>query len=206
MGATPCRAVCSKPVFALPSPRPRRTGIIFRERRPTLQTSGFGSHKARRLMIESSSSSDREKALAKLSQRQIDCLRRVAELKKTEQIAEELGISPSTVNTHIERAMTILGAPSRREAARMVAAMPSTHRLHGRRRPPLSRRIWFRRNRLRSFRDCSNRSATCHFLPWRCRSCRGAIVSTRSSGWAWRSFRSSSCVWRSPGSGPPSNN
>ncbi|WP_210357503.1 helix-turn-helix domain-containing protein [Sphingomonas beigongshangi] len=89
-----------------------------------MQTSGFGSHKARRLMIESSSSSDRDKALAKLSQRQIDCLRRVAELKKTEQIAEDLGISPSTVNTHIERAMTILGAPSRREAARMVAAMP----------------------------------------------------------------------------------
>lgn len=59
-------------------------------------------------------------SLTKLSDRQLDCLRLVGQLKKTEQIAAELGISPSTVNTHIERAITILGANSRREAARLV--------------------------------------------------------------------------------------
>lgn len=60
--------------------------------------------------------------ISRLSKRQIACLQLVAELKKTEQIAAELGISPSTVNTHIERAMVILGAHSRREAARMVTS------------------------------------------------------------------------------------
>lgn len=61
-----------------------------------------------------------EVPIARLSTRQLACLRLVAELKKTEQIAAELGISPSTVNTHIERAVTMLGAANRREAARLV--------------------------------------------------------------------------------------
>ncbi len=61
-------------------------------------------------------------ALDKLSDMQIRCLRLVADLKKTEQIAAELGISPSTVNTHIERAITRLSVPNRREAARLVVA------------------------------------------------------------------------------------
>lgn len=61
-------------------------------------------------------------AINKLSDRQRDCLRLVAQLQKTEQIADELGISPSTVNTHIERAIAILGARGRREAALMVQA------------------------------------------------------------------------------------
>lgn len=61
-------------------------------------------------------------AVARLSARQRDCLRLVGALMKTEQIAAELGISPSTVNTHIERAVILLGAPNRREAARLVLA------------------------------------------------------------------------------------
>ena len=60
--------------------------------------------------------------LSKLSDRQRECLRLVAQLKKTEQIAAELGISPSTVNTHIERAVVILGATGRRDAARQLQA------------------------------------------------------------------------------------
>ena len=58
----------------------------------------------------------------RLTVRQRDCLRLVGQLKKTEQIAGELGIAPSTVNTHIERAVALLGAANRREAARIVLA------------------------------------------------------------------------------------
>lgn len=61
-----------------------------------------------------------DQTLDKLSDMQVACLRLVAELKKTEQIAAELGISPSTVNTHIERAIARLQVPNRREAARLV--------------------------------------------------------------------------------------
>ena len=63
-----------------------------------------------------------ENRVDKLSERQRDCLRLVAQLRKTEQIAAELGISPSTVNTHIERAVAVLGVAGRREAARLVIA------------------------------------------------------------------------------------
>lgn len=56
----------------------------------------------------------------RLTDRQRECLRLVGQLKKTEQIAGELGIAPSTVNTHIERAVALLGAANRRDAARMV--------------------------------------------------------------------------------------
>ena len=62
----------------------------------------------------------------KLSEMQRACLRLVAQLRKTEQIAAELGIAPSTVNTHIERAITRLGVPNRREAARLVVAYDVT--------------------------------------------------------------------------------
>lgn len=65
--------------------------------------------------------------VANLSEMQIACLRLVAELKKTEQIAGELGISPSTVNTHIERAIVRLQVANRREAARLVVAHDAAH-------------------------------------------------------------------------------
>lgn len=67
-------------------------------------------------------------AINRLSERQRDCLRLVAQLKKTEQIAAELGISPSTVNTHIERAITILGAKGRRDAALLVREVEAKSR------------------------------------------------------------------------------
>lgn len=67
-------------------------------------------------------------AVDKLSERQRDCLRLVAQLKKTEQIADELGISPSTVNTHIERAIVTLGARGRRDAALLVQAAEARRR------------------------------------------------------------------------------
>ena len=64
--------------------------------------------------------------VSRLSERQRACLRLVAQLKKTEQIAAELGISPSTVNTHIERAVATLGVPGRREAALLVLDYEAT--------------------------------------------------------------------------------
>lgn len=67
-----------------------------------------------------------ESAVASLSDMQIACLRLVGDLLKTEQIADRLGISPSTVNTHIERAIARLGTPNRREAARLVRAYEKT--------------------------------------------------------------------------------
>ena len=63
-----------------------------------------------------------ESLVEKLTERQRDCLRLVNGLQTTDQIAAELGISPHTVNTHIERAMLVLGINSRRAAALMVEA------------------------------------------------------------------------------------
>ncbi|WP_176496878.1 helix-turn-helix transcriptional regulator [Sphingomonas sp. HMP6] len=60
--------------------------------------------------------------IAALTKQQLACLRKVAELKKSEVIAFELGISPKTVDAHIAEACRRLGASSRREAARMILA------------------------------------------------------------------------------------
>lgn len=59
--------------------------------------------------------------VARLSDGQRDCLRRVLEHKKSKEIARELGISPFTVDKRIEAAMALLGASSRIEAARLLA-------------------------------------------------------------------------------------
>lgn len=57
-----------------------------------------------------------------LSERQMQCLELVARLQTTKQIAATLGIAPSTVDTHIQRAIEILGVRTRAEAAWLVAA------------------------------------------------------------------------------------
>lgn len=58
--------------------------------------------------------------ISRLSKRQHDVLRGVAELKKTKQIAAELGIAPGTVDGYIAEAVRALGAVDRGEAARWL--------------------------------------------------------------------------------------
>ena len=57
-----------------------------------------------------------------LSPRQRDCLRLVAELKDSQQIGYELGISPRTADSYLREAVTLLGARNRRHAASLLRA------------------------------------------------------------------------------------
>lgn len=59
--------------------------------------------------------------IARLSNRHRDVLRGVAALRKTKQIAADLGIAPGTVDRYIAEAVRILGAVDRGDAARMFA-------------------------------------------------------------------------------------
>lgn len=58
--------------------------------------------------------------ISRLSKRHCDVLRGVAALKKTKQIAADLGIAPGTVDGYIAEAVRILGATDRGDAARML--------------------------------------------------------------------------------------
>lgn len=60
--------------------------------------------------------------IGSLTKQQRACLAKVAELKKSEVIAFELGISLKTVDSHIAEACRRLGVSSRREAARILLA------------------------------------------------------------------------------------
>jgi DNA-binding CsgD family transcriptional regulator len=62
-----------------------------------------------------------EPRIDRLSNRHRDVLRGVAALRKTKQIAVELGIAPGTVDGYIADAVRILGATDRGDAARMLA-------------------------------------------------------------------------------------
>ncbi len=57
----------------------------------------------------------------RLSNRHRDVLRGVAALRKSKQIAVDLGIAPGTVDGYIADAVRILGAADRGDAARMLA-------------------------------------------------------------------------------------
>jgi DNA-binding CsgD family transcriptional regulator len=57
-----------------------------------------------------------------LTDRERDCLRLVARGNSSKDIAGELGISHHTVDLHLKRAMKALGAATRRDAARLLAA------------------------------------------------------------------------------------
>ena len=61
-------------------------------------------------------------ALEQLTDAQRECLRLVYAHHNSKEIAEIVGISPSAVDKRIERAVQILGVPSRFVAARMLAA------------------------------------------------------------------------------------
>lgn len=59
---------------------------------------------------------------AQLSPRQRDCLRLVADLKDSQQIGYELGISPRTADGYLRDAVQLLGAHNRRHAASLLRA------------------------------------------------------------------------------------
>ena len=61
-------------------------------------------------------------AVARLSPRERECLRLVAQHMRSKEIGRRLGISSHTVDGHINEARRRLEAIDRREVARMVAA------------------------------------------------------------------------------------
>lgn len=60
-----------------------------------------------------------------LSRRQRECLRGVSQLKASGEIATELNISTSTVNSYVAEAVQLLGARNRREAAMALSRYES---------------------------------------------------------------------------------
>jgi DNA-binding CsgD family transcriptional regulator len=60
--------------------------------------------------------------LASLTQRERDCLRLVMERRSSKQIARQLGISRTSVDTYVRRAREKLGLRDRYAAARLMAA------------------------------------------------------------------------------------
>lgn len=61
-------------------------------------------------------------AIDRLTGRQKDCLRLVADGYTSKEIGRRLGISPSTVDNHVDRANEVLGLDNRNEAARLLRA------------------------------------------------------------------------------------
>jgi DNA-binding CsgD family transcriptional regulator len=74
---------------------------------------------------EAASQIDPASPVARLSQGQIDCLLLVDRHHSSKEIANQLGISPHTVDQRIRGALDKLGVERRGEAARMVAAAVS---------------------------------------------------------------------------------
>lgn len=66
-----------------------------------------------------------EEAVKRLTPREKECLRLVAQLMTSKQIALQLGISKHTVDERIERARRRIGAPGRYDAARILASHES---------------------------------------------------------------------------------
>jgi len=64
--------------------------------------------------------SRRSRSVVALTDRQREVLRAVAGGLSTKEIANLLGITEASVNTHIRRARAILGAPTRAAAAARV--------------------------------------------------------------------------------------
>ncbi len=59
----------------------------------------------------------------KLTPRQLEVLRLLAEGLTDRQIGERLGISPATARTHVERIRALLGVRTRREAVTVALRM-----------------------------------------------------------------------------------
>lgn len=62
-----------------------------------------------------------------LSERQRQCLELVGRGLSSKEIARELGVSPSTVDNHIQYALTKLGLATRKDAVRLMVQMTSAH-------------------------------------------------------------------------------
>jgi DNA-binding CsgD family transcriptional regulator len=65
----------------------------------------------------------------RLTERQKDCLRLVAQGYTSKEIGRQLDLSPSTVDNHILAATQALEAPSRAEAARMLASSEARQKM-----------------------------------------------------------------------------
>ena len=74
----------------------------------------------------------------RLSEKEIDCLRGVAELKSSKQIARELDVSSHTVDARLKRAIAKLGAADRFDAARMFQAIEDSENTRTPENPPSS--------------------------------------------------------------------
>jgi DNA-binding CsgD family transcriptional regulator len=58
--------------------------------------------------------------VASLTQRELEIARRIVDRQTNRQIAEDLFVSPKTVETHVRNIFAKLGADSRVEVARIV--------------------------------------------------------------------------------------
>ncbi len=64
-----------------------------------------------------------------LSAKQKDCLRLVAQGRTSKEIAVEMRLSPSTVDTYLKTAISTLGAVNRRDAARKFLILEQSQKL-----------------------------------------------------------------------------
>jgi DNA-binding CsgD family transcriptional regulator len=80
-----------------------------------------GAHDAPRDALGSETADIMAQRVARLSAGQLDCLRLVDQHLSSKEIANELHISPHTVDQRIRQALGILGVERRTQAARIVA-------------------------------------------------------------------------------------
>jgi DNA-binding CsgD family transcriptional regulator len=70
-----------------------------------------------------------DETIARLTERQKDCLRLVANGYTSKEIGRQLGLSPSTVDNHILTATQTIGAASRAEAGRLLVSSEARQKL-----------------------------------------------------------------------------
>lgn len=69
---------------------------------------------------------DLREKIESLRDRELECLRGVCHLKRTDEIADDLGLKPKTVDTTISAAAAKLGVSDRATAARLLIAAAKT--------------------------------------------------------------------------------
>lgn len=74
------------------------------------------------LTTDSRAQDELAEKIASLTPREAECLRKVAVPMRTHEIAHELGLSPSTVDTYISSAFKKLGVGDRGTAARILVS------------------------------------------------------------------------------------
>ncbi|HEX7782908.1 MAG TPA: helix-turn-helix transcriptional regulator [Sphingobium sp.] len=98
-----------------------------------------------------------ENDIARLTEVQKKILRLVAEAKTSKEIAIETDLTPMTVDQYIHRAMNILGATGRREAARQLVEWESSNEL---------RRFEFKSSLLAEPQETANPPVTVRSSNW----------------------------------------